>query len=266
MIREISFRIRRAFWMILFCVTWSGMAFADGEKVTIHLKNGDVYSGKMKEANASHIELETQHGRIRIPWNDIQAEEQNSLKRSFLNTAGAKTQKLSPTSDGSVPQSLILPVIVKAKGIVGKKGQWDSYYDPDVFDFVQKASVEIQLKNGTRSELRDLRLIYFVFAIADFSRDQYVAGAGHHDFHLDKLASLTYRTDKLFFYGERTAFEYLPNYRAGDKYYGYVVTVWQGDNLAGFYANPRSLQKLKLSAKSLKDQYLKTSEQGATSG
>jgi len=252
-------KLRHALASCLFWSVLAGVSMGDTGKQTVHLKNGDVYSGKVVDADESHIQLETRHGRVRIYWNDIQTQDQKSLKAIFLNNTYEKPRKLLPASKNVPKESLILPVIVKAKGIVGKQGQWDSYYDPDVFDFVQKASVEIQLKNGTRTELKDLRLIYFVFAIASLSREQYVAGAGHHDFDLDNLASMTYRTDSLFFRGERTAFEYLPNYRAGDKYYGYVVTVWQGDELAGFYANPRSLQKLKVSVKSLKEEYLRNS-------
>lgn len=251
-------RVSYRFPVFLFFII--SAVLADIQSETLHLKNGEVYSGHVTGANESHIILQTKHGRVQIQWNDIRAEELNVLKQKFLKSGDQQRSKGNDSKinkGSSVP--LILPVIVKAKAIVGKQGQWDSYYDPDVFDFVQKASVEIDLKNGTRLELKNLRLIYFVFAVADISREQYVAGAGHYDFELHSLESAAYRTDRLFFHGERTAFEYLPNYRAGDKYYGYVVTVWQDNDLVGFYASPRSLQKLKDSAKSLKEDYSKNS-------
>jgi len=149
----------------------------------------------------------------------------------------------TPLIDKPMPK--ILPLIIKAKQIVGTKGHWDSQYDPDFYHFIQKALIDVEMTNGSNRYFRKLHLIYFIYAKDQATREVYLAGIGEHRFSLKKLESHHYRTDGMFFEGVRTAYEYLSNYRAGDKYYGYIIGIWSGEELVGFHANPRGLSKRK---------------------
>ncbi|MBI1870741.1 MAG: hypothetical protein HYS07_06070 [Chlamydiae bacterium] len=137
----------------------------------------------------------------------------------------------------------VLPLFIKVKQRVGQKGQWDSYRDPDIYNFTQQASLDIEFTNESSNAFKNLKLVYFIYVTSAEVKDPHIAGSGSHEFSLGSLETLHYKTNEQSFKGQKTAFEYSPNHRKGDRYYGYVIGVWEGEKLIGFDANPGTLKK-----------------------